>query len=374
MGKSREVLLKLVRMAMGWESDFSLPDGIDWKEVLSLSKEQAVSPIVVDGYELYLKHNPDAQSFFETDKKLRTMVGGTFLIDRTNLKQAKVLLKLADILHGKQIPFMIMKGFACARYYPVPERRFCGDIDIYPGDLYDQSNLALKEAGVPVIPYYYRHSASVINSVMIENHRVLGDLRGPARQTQAFEALLEEEAKQSIRAGGSVQVMGQDIPGAVFPSADFNVLFLPWHVSAHLAFEKVTVRQLLDWALFLTHDGRQIDIQKFRDAKKRYTYGYSKMADVLTNLSLRYLKMPEDVIPGEIAEDAKNTDNCLADRVLDYMFSGQMRDRGRNIWEARWNNVKQVWRERWKYRDIFGLSPLGFLWYKTLGAINKVGE
>jgi len=359
---------------MGWESDFSLPGGIDWEEVILLSNEQGVAPIVFDGYDIFLKNNPDVESFFANDKTLRRKVGVSFVVERANMKQVNALRNLAAVLSKKKIPFMIMKGFACARYYPIPHHRYCNDIDIFPGGLFEESNRALKEVGVPVIPYYYRHSASVINGVTIENHRVLGDLRGPARQARSFEALLEKEAKESIRAGESAQVMGYDIPGAVFPSANFNALFLPWHVSAHVAFEKVTLRQVLDWALFLTHEGNQINIQMFRDAKKNFTFGYSKMADVLTNLSLRYFKMPADEIPHEIVEDAFNTDGHLADRVFDYMFTGRFRDRGRNVWESRWNNVKQIWRERWKYREIFGVSSLGFLWYKSLGAINKVGE
>lgn len=48
---SREILLKLVRLAMGWECDYKLPDGIDWAEVLELSSEQGIAAIILDGYE-----------------------------------------------------------------------------------------------------------------------------------------------------------------------------------------------------------------------------------------------------------------------------------------------------------------------------------
>ena len=51
MIKNREILLKLVRVAMGWETDFLLPDDINWKEVFVLAQEQGVNAISLDGLE-----------------------------------------------------------------------------------------------------------------------------------------------------------------------------------------------------------------------------------------------------------------------------------------------------------------------------------
>ena len=45
MANSRDILLKLVSIAMGWENDFSLHANVDWKDVLSLAHEQGVNAI-----------------------------------------------------------------------------------------------------------------------------------------------------------------------------------------------------------------------------------------------------------------------------------------------------------------------------------------
>lgn len=375
MGKSREVLLKLVRMAMGWETDFSLPEGIAWKEVLDEAYEQGIVAIVLDGYEKHQSNCRDPKSVAADEMMyLMDAIGQQQVIEFNYLNQRVVLQKLSEILHGNAIPFMLMKGFACGQYYPVAQHRPCGDIDIYPGSKFEESIIALKDAGVESDPYYYRHSALYIDNVMIENHRVLGDLRGPRRQMREFETLLEKEAEASIKSARPANVGGVDIPGGLFPSANFNALFLPWHVSAHFAFEKVTLRHLLDWALFLVHESKEIDVKLFSEAKKRYTYGYSKMADILTNLSIRYLNMPTDGIPSEIVNDAHNFDNRLADRVFGYMFVGQPKERDPQMWKERWNNVKQVWRERWKYTEIYDVSMLHFLFIKARGVLLKEGE
>lgn len=375
MADSRDVLLKLVRVAMGWETDFSLPEDVDWQEVLALAQEQGVDAIVVDGLDTFMKKRPQKSSVLNSEEFKQVLfeaIGDQQIVEYNYSCHLKVLKKLSEILGKKDIPFMVMKGFACGQYYPNPKHRFCGDIDIYPGNHFDESNEALKESGINVDPYYYRHSASIIKGVMVENHKVLGDLRGPRHQSKVFEIKLKEEANRSLLAGKDIVVDGHVIASAKYPLANFNALFLPWHVSAHFAFERVTLRQLLDWALFLTHDGRYIDVKSFREAKRINTFGYSKMADILTNLALRYLKIPSENIPSEIIEDALEINMELADKVFDYFFDGRFKDRDSRPWKSRLNNISGIWTERWKYREIYNMSVMAFLYYKVKGVIFNV--
>jgi len=377
MTKSRDILLKLVRLAMGWEKDYTLPEDINWQEVLEMAFEQGVEAIALDGYDVYMVYNPKKANSLMSPKYKSLMmqaVGRLNLTEFNNLLHLAALIELSEALQERNIPFMVMKGFACAQYYPNPKHRPCGDIDIYPGKQFEASNEALKASGIGVDLHYYRHSVSYIKNVMIENHRILADLRGPRKQTRALEAQLELEATKSIEAGRTVRIQDIVVPGSFYPSANFNALFLPWHVSAHFEFERVTIRHLLDWALFLVNDGSQIDVEMFCEAKRKYTYGYGKLADILTNLSIRYLKLPVDNIPVTIVEDAVNADNLLADKVFNYMFVGQPRERDANIWKFRWNNTKRVWQERWKYKEVYGMDVFRFLLHKLRGVIFKVGE
>ena len=362
---------------MRWEDDFSLPQDVDWKEVFHMASEQGVEAISLDGLEvLKTKSQVVNASFSSADSKnlLLETIGRAKLIEFEWAHHLSSLKRLSDILQTKGISYLLIKGFACGQYYPIPKHRICGDIDIYPGVNFVEANETLKEAGIDVDPYYYRHSVSYINGVMVENHRVLCDLRGPRSQTRLFEEQLKEEAQKSIENGKDVLINGVSIAGAKYPMANFNALFLPWHVSAHFAFERVTLRHLLDWALFLMNDGKNIDVKLFREAKSKYTYGYSKFADILTNLSIRYLKLPVEHIPSEIVDDAIIFDNHLADNVFDYMFVGQPRERDENVWKFRKNNLKRIWKERWKYKELYNTTTLGFMWRKAMGVVFKVGE
>lgn len=236
MANSRVILLKLVRMAMGWETDFSLPEDVDWKEVVQMAFEQGVSAIIIDGYDILCHKNPELKgglTSLENKGLLLVTIGQTHVIESTYQQHLEALKEVGKIMGEAGIPFILMKGFACGQYYPIPRHRACGDIDIYPGNQYDKSNEAFAAVGIGVDPYYYRHSAFFVKDVMVENHRVLCDLRGPKRQTRALERQLEDEANGSIREGKDVVVDNVSIEGAKFPIADFNALFLPWHVSAH---------------------------------------------------------------------------------------------------------------------------------------------
>ena len=49
MRKSEELLFKLIRLALGTESDLTLPMDADWQEVLDLAKKHGVAAIAYDG-------------------------------------------------------------------------------------------------------------------------------------------------------------------------------------------------------------------------------------------------------------------------------------------------------------------------------------
>ena len=84
--------------------------------------------------------------------------------------------------------------------------------------------------------------------------------------------------------------------------------------------------------------------------------------------------MPVEHVPSEIVDDATNFDNHLADKVFDYMFAGQPRERDENVWKFRKNNLKRIWKERWKYKELYNMTTLGFMWRKAMGVVFKVGE
>ena len=190
-------------MAMGWETDYCLPDDVNWSEVLDISYDQGVAAIVLDGYEDYLRKNPSQKSFLPLpeNKPLRgKALGRLHKIENNHKSHLDALSALAGILSKKQIPFLIMKGFSCAQYYPIPEHRNCGDIDIYPGRRFAESNDAIKEAGVDVLDIQHRESreSSLRTIVFFVTFAVQGtkhELWRPNLRPLGMNAFKEKEGK-----------------------------------------------------------------------------------------------------------------------------------------------------------------------------------
>ena len=114
MADSRDILLKLIRLAMGWENDYSLPDNIMWGEVLEMASEQGVEAIALDGLDVYMSQNPGAVSPVknpQTKPLMLEAIGSLNLTEFNNLQHLAALMELSEVLSNKQIPFMVMKGF-----------------------------------------------------------------------------------------------------------------------------------------------------------------------------------------------------------------------------------------------------------------------
>lgn len=359
MASSVDILLKLVRLAIGTETEFAIPENVDWKEVYELSCSQGVSAIAYDGlqklYDKCGRLSLDSPEYMNIKYEWFARIVS---VETNYARQLEIVSKLEEVFEKEKMPFMIMKGISVSKYYPIPEHRECGDVDIYLGQNYMRSNLLLKENGIGYDEYYYRHSASHINGIMVENHCVLCDTRGP-KSTKLLERQLENLAGKCL-AGES---------GQVYPTPDFNALFLPWHVSAHFAFEKVTLRQLLDWALFIWKDGLRIDENLFLEAQDRYKFGYSAFSNVLTALSVDKLHIPAESLPSFLLSGAEFADKQLCAKVFDYMLIGHPKERDERVWKSRLNNIRRIFSESWKYRELYNMSALGFLMYKAKGVI-----
>lgn len=160
MTNSRDILFKLVRLAMGWERDFTLPEDVNWSEVLDMAYEQGLSGIIIDGHENLTHKSPEIRrglSLPENKLLLLQAIGQVPIIETTYNQHLNALKELGNVLQRAGVPFLLMKGFSCGQYYPVPKHRPCGDIDIYTGSCFEKSNEALHAAGIEVLNQYIQY-------------------------------------------------------------------------------------------------------------------------------------------------------------------------------------------------------------------------
>lgn len=90
------------------------------------------------------------------------------------------------------------------------------------------------------------HTTFSCKGTMVENHYDFINTKAH-KDAPAIEARLKDLASRSERK----VMIGLNGCEAYLPSANFNVIFLIRHLGQHFTGERVALRQLLDWGLFL---------------------------------------------------------------------------------------------------------------------------
>ena len=89
---------------------------------------------------------------------------------------------------------VLMKGAGLAAYYPSPEQRQWGDIDLFVGkEQYHPACAAIREAFPKALKFdeeldHYKHYNIIADGVSIETHRVTIDLQHPIDEKR-YEAI-----------------------------------------------------------------------------------------------------------------------------------------------------------------------------------------
>lgn len=135
MSAPRETFLSLLRLALdpasrsgneGLCQDLYRRSAAEWADLLALSREQAVTGLVGEALSLLTERGPGIPDSISTEFMLE--------MDRTERnarKVRKLSVNLLGALKDAGLHPVLMKGPAVARYYPAPDLRTPGDIDLY---------------------------------------------------------------------------------------------------------------------------------------------------------------------------------------------------------------------------------------------------
>ena len=196
-------------------------------------------------------------------------------------------------------PYVILKGTTAAKYYPHPECRALGDIDIMPRrEDFDAVCQALLDAGYrenTVLPPngVMRHRGFVQNRVEVEVHAYFARLNDPGRSRYLDDLIVRNIGET------------HELPDLV------NGLVILEHISQHLE-EGLGLRQIIDWMMFVRRclpDAQWPDFHPMADA-----VGLEKLAVTSTRMCEIYLGLPKRAWCGAADED-------LCARLMDYVLS-----------------------------------------------------
>ncbi len=194
------------------------------------------------------------------------------------------------------VPYVILKGTSVAQYYPYPDYRMMGDIDIMTRreDL-ETACEQLMEAGYFVEKSLNREISLVKNQIVVELHRRFATLNDPAKAKRLDDLIIENINSSHV------------LPDPI------NGLVVLEHISQHME-GGLGLRQIIDWMMFVDKclpDERWPEFQKLVDE-----IGLERLAIVTTRMCEIYLGLPQ-------RKWCANADDALCDQLIDYvMLSG----------------------------------------------------
>ena len=327
MDSSSQTLFSLLRAALGNEAVGALPSDIDWKEVIDLSFDQGVAAIAVDGFGSTGSPTENeglgALDSPELEDLKYEWFGSVFQAEEDYKKYVEDIASLAKAYSEAGIEMMVLKGYGLSLNYPVPAHRPVGDVDIFLNDNDDddddddpstssgQARLPAWRRGDEVIrrrgiaidyshhhhsvfswkgPHSLRQTQGKLGSgqVMVENHYDIENRYASRKGRQVDDLLkrLSQVGRKEVAVGDSKVFL---------PSADFNGIFLISHSASHFAGDHITLRHLLDWALFVDKEWKEIDWPFVTDWLSRL--GLLKFFTCMNALSIDYLGISTEKFP-----------------------------------------------------------------------------
>lgn len=310
--------------------------------------------MALDGVDLLETSGYGATRDLSASRKLE-WIGEVLTIEQANQHQMAVMNEMAEkwTEHGCRV--MVMKGQANGILYPKPEHRNPGDIDCYLFEDYSKGNDIAREVGAKVDESWYKHSVISYKGETFENHQYFVHTRDGKKGKRLNQELVEQLKDKSEEI--------KFIPGTVveMPPMQWNAMFLTYHACAHFVSEGLRLKQILDWAMFLKAHQDDVDWPTFYAYCERNHL--RRFADAMTTIAVNYLGI-------KVTQNSQiTTESPYAEKILrnalyedDYVFSS-----GESSWKNRWHIVKNLFKYRWKYEEIYQQSVWKQLWWYASG-------
>lgn len=244
----QDVFLSLLKASL-WGVPVRIPsDFTGWKDVARLARSQSVLGLL--GEELMSHDIPD-----ELRAKVRTFLMQTVM---THAKMNSVIAEVTAALDKGGVPSVLLKGQGVARFYPKPELRQCGDIDLYVGvEGYARSYEVLKQAGAAMQDAKAlkvgKHYNASFGHIEVEVHRY----------TEVYPFRKYDRIYQRASDAGMTEGLVPMTFGSVSvntPADTFNAFFIFSHLFHHYLTSGVGLRQFCDWMMILHARRDHIDL------------------------------------------------------------------------------------------------------------------
>ena len=248
------ILLSLLRAGLQTGSGTEQLPGVieeaQWNEVYRMASRHGILGIIWDGI-----RNLSAESLIPRTLKLGWAYN-TEIIGQRYDRQKKTAIEMAGLLAREGISVLVFKGLSMSMYYPVPEHRECGDIDIWLFGQAEKGNRVAKAAGAKVEKENSKHDIIYFHGVPFENHKEL-----TSELLNSRNRLINKDLITRVKDDRTQPLFATDTLRT--PSRVFDELYIPVHAAGHFVVEGISLRHLCDWALIVQANGGFIDMALF---------------------------------------------------------------------------------------------------------------
>lgn len=257
-----KALMRLVGAAARGKAVSELSDELDWGKIERLANEQAVQTLL--GYGLRLS------PFLPCPDDLRKrMVGQMRQAAFSNSAWKCSILRLIEQMSAAGIPALLIKGYAVADCYAAPDCRMSGDTDLLIDPRDEKRACAfMKSQG-------FRLEHRWANG----HHDVC---RHPQLGCVELHVMLYDEIVEDVWFGRmdgrefvsepAIEVATQDGSYRTLGYTD-HMIFLMLHLIKHFIMTGMSLRMMLDVALFFSHHAERIDSARFWKTMESLKYG-----------------------------------------------------------------------------------------------------
>lgn len=248
MNSSQEIVLQLLRVALGQSRDCEIPAEVgfdrlttsNWEEVMDFAAEQGVFEVCFDGVEKTLSSSTlKGESMGLSMDNLMEWYGQVSYQEIDFAHHWEVACELDKLWASKGISATILKGRSVAQYYPKPNHRFSCDLDVFiPSGDWEKAIKVLEEKGVELVFEVYKEAEFTYDGVYVECHRYITPLRG-LRNLVAVERYLRSllEYERYYFEGTSL----------IRPPLMFNAILFVEHALGDLQQGTLSLKHVMDW-------------------------------------------------------------------------------------------------------------------------------
>lgn len=338
MNNIQEAIFEIAKYGLGKSTECRITKPVDGKILFELVQKQGITAIILDGINKCFEKGIKIDIDFRTKME---WIGLTQQIEQRYRQYEKNIKDLGAFYREHGIRMMVLKGYGLAQNYPIPCHRPCGDVDIYLfGDQEKADKLLQEKLGITIDKSHHHHTVFRFKNEAVENHYDFLNVH-VRPSNKRIEKKLKELADLDVNDNFDDNI--------IFPSVEFNAIYLLRHCASHFASTEMTVRQILDWGFFMEKQHQEINWDEYLPYIKQE--GMYRFYNLLGLFCMKHLGFDASIFHGLNEDD-------LFERFCNEIMEPEFKDHENgkllhslNVKPRRW------WHNRWKNRLCYPDSP-----------------